>query len=179
MGKNGLPDPPRKPQRGESFDSLSPLDSPLSTTKGGALRGPSPWIPPQALLFQKTSQRPALCGGALAPARSALRSKPTGLILFLRTAPGGFPKGRAEALPFGRFKGVSRGGKSKSPLWGFLGGVGGYSWPPRIVPHIAPTPRVELYLIKHYLLSSSVWGFSSQCSQLWSGRRPLRRGKTQ
>ena len=138
------PKPQKTPEGGFRFP---PSGLPLETTKGGGLRAPSPWNPPQALLFQKTSQRPALRSGALAPARSALRSKPTGLILFLRTAPGGFPKGRAEALPFGRFKGgVQRGGNRNPPLWGFLGGVGGYSWPSRIVPHMVSHPEGGLIL---------------------------------
>ncbi len=77
------PRPPKKAQGRGRFDSPSPLDPSPPTTKGGELRFPSPWISPQALLLQKASQRPALCGGALAPAPALLRSGVRGLFLFL------------------------------------------------------------------------------------------------
>ena len=93
--KRGPPRPPKSPKGGK-FRFFPPLETPFQRPREGDC-GPPPIGSLPKLSFRRIGDlRPALCGRARHMPLGCYEVQTGGFLSFVRTAPGGFPKGRAR-----------------------------------------------------------------------------------
>ena len=130
-----LPPDPQKRCQGEGVSIRPPLGTPPPPTKGGGLRAPSPWNPPQAVLLNVIGPAPALrSGGRAQRTLPALHSAPGGSFCFRRTTQGCFQRGDVATSPLWSVGGGSGGANRNAPPGLSSGGLGDILWPAKNVP---------------------------------------------